>query len=145
MTSPTENERVQTRLVADIQQSTNVLEHLVSGLTDTQAAQIIKLRRAVRWVALGLVLDMALTGGGVWLVQKAYQNSDRITANQDALRVRQARSGPALCGLYDVLLDSYNPQSPSAKADPASYEQSFAQIESGARVFGCAHHTKGRN
>lgn len=145
-TAPAPDEAgIQTQLVADIQDSTNVLEHLVAGLTNTQAAQIIKLRRAVRLVAVGLALDMALTGGGVWLVQKAYQNSDRITANQQALRNRQAQTAPALCALYDVLLDSYNPHTPSAKAGPASYEASFAQIEYGARVFRCAHTTKGRN
>lgn len=137
--------RVQTQLITEIQHATDTLGTSVAVLAGTQSVQIVKLRRAVRWVAAGLALDLALTVLGAFLVVKSYQNSDAIAAGQAALKARQARSGPALCSLYDVFLDSYNPASAAARANPASYEDAFRQLEAGAMVFGCAHTTKGRN
>lgn len=136
---------IQTQLITTIQHNTASLSTAVATLAQSQSVQIVKLRRAVRWVAIGLALDLALTMLGAFLVEKAYQNSDAIAANQAALRTRQARTGPALCALYDLFLDSYNPASAAAKADPSSYEEAFRQLESGAVVFSCAHTTKGRN
>lgn len=142
----------QAGLVRQIQAETSELGGAVLNLTAVQARQIVRLRGAVRWTALGLVLDLALTVLGVVLVFKAQDNAHRIEvnqrqvqANQAALRARQAQTKPALCGLYDVLLDSYAPASPAARADPVDYSRAFTSLESGARVFGCAHATRGRD
>ena len=138
--------------VRSIEASVSQLASAILVVSGTQSNQIEKLqsttdrlRRTIKWTVIGLTLDLVLTLGGVYLFERSAENSQRIQANQEALRTRQSTTKPALCSLYDLFLDSWNPQSPSAKADPVSYADSFARLEDGARTFGCAHHTRGRD
>lgn len=133
-------ERIMTT-TGELERSVEVITKVQDGQIHDVTAMAFRMRRVMRWVIAGLVLDLALTGGGALLYRRVVHNADRISATQE----RQAGTQPGLCALYDLFLDSYNHESPSYRADPAAYEASFRQLEASATVAGCEHTTKGRN
>lgn len=131
-------ERVEAQ-VAGIEKSVGELAVATGELTRRQAAQIRRLRRATAITVIGLTLDLLLTVLGGLLMYRTSHNSARID------HLQQRTSTEALCPLYDLFLDSYNPTGPTAAADPAGYERNFDVIEQGARALGCTHTTRGRD
>lgn len=89
------------------------------------------------WTSIGLLLDLTLSVLFVLLFHKSDTNSNRID------EVQQKTSTEVLCPLYDLFLDTWAPNSPAAKEDPAKYSDAFDKIEHGARVLNCPHSQRG--
>src|SRR5690349_10645750 len=126
------------RIAGEIEESLDSLTEAVGVLTHVQARQLSRMRRMLVWTAVGLLFDLGLSGVGGVLYLQVHDNARQLQS------VNERVSSQALCPLYDVLLRSWNPESPAAKADPAEYDRDFAVIERGAQVMGCPHSTRGR-
>ncbi len=113
------------------------LTDLTRELSDTQAAQIKKLERFNRWLAIALVGIVALAGFNLYQVYAVHRQGEAIVA------IQSRTSGYVLCPLYELFLNSYNVKGPNAVSDPALYEQSFDVIEEGAKVLQCKKRHRG--
>lgn len=142
MTGP--GDRVDMAVVEAMASSVERLTLATESISETQATQIAKLTRLLRYVAAGLVVELLLLAGGGWLVHQVISNSDRISSTQEQLRDRQTATKAGTCAIYELFLASYNPKGRTALQDPATYERSFAQLEVGAKVIGCPNTTRGR-
>lgn len=132
--------------VVTINDSTLKLYDLVAELTDHQAKQIKNIRRIAMITAIGLVLDLSLTIIGVFLFNTTNTVSHQVSKNQRQITaIQEKTSTEALCPLYDIFLDVYNPKSPQALQNPVEYDREFTVIEQGATALGCKHHTRGRD
>lgn len=113
------------------------LNDSVQGLavrSERSEADITRSKRAIRWTAVGVVLDIVLTVVAALLFNDQRAASSRLDAQQQQItRVQR----DVLCPLYDLFLASYNPRSPQAKANPAKYEASFKTIREGVVVLEC--------
>jgi hypothetical protein len=127
------------RLVGVIGSSMDVLGTAVAAITNRQAKQIKRTSRALRWTIVGLAVDIILTVVISLTVGQQRQNTADIAS------IQERSSTEALCPMYDVFLDLYNPNSPGALQDPALYERQFATFEAGARALRCKHVTRGRD
>jgi hypothetical protein len=142
---------------AEVRTAVTELTGLVTQLTAIQTDQIKQVgvlataaddraKRARFWstvAVIGLVFDVLLTFGSVYLVAKANSNSDHIRQSQAVLVAVQDKQKQALCPLLDIILSNYNPKSPNALANPALYERTFRSYESAATTADCAHRTRG--
>jgi hypothetical protein len=106
---------------------------------DAQSKQIRKVRLFTIVALIGLIPSFVLAVFSVLIVKRVDANSNDIRAVQSKV------STQVLCPLYDLLLDSYAPNSPQAKADVKTYNGTFTVIEQGATALGCTHHTRGRD
>lgn len=113
-----------------IEKSIQSIAESVESLSVT-TKYLVDRQKVVNWVALaaGLVFSVVIA-----------MSVANVRATQ---RLQERTSSLVLCPLYDRLLDSYNPGSPSAVADPVQYEESIRTIETGASILGCAHATRG--
>lgn len=141
-----ENDRVDYDLVMSVAASVERLEKSIGNLAGTQSGQIKRTKRAVWWVALGLLLDLGLTALGAALWINESRHGQAIEQNQQVIAgLQNSTSHGALCPLYDIFLDSYNLKSPQALKDPVTYNRQFDVIEQGARVMHCQHVIRGPN
>ena len=140
--------------IASIQGSIENLNGLTKQFAHQQAAQILRLKTIVRWVIIGLILDLMLTVGGVFIVAQANNNARRIDKTQATI-VQQQKSikelqtrttTTALCPLYRLFLDLYDPVQ-AKKQDPnfnaKTYEQQFKVLQDGSIALGCPNSKKG--
>ncbi len=153
--------------VAVISESVASLAKSVETLTDHLSVQIVrtraistKTRRLAIIAIIGLALDVMLTVGTLFIIQRVRDNARAVAVIQEARRAGAARNNArleaqqksiarlqtqmstgVLCPLYDIFLKSYDPHSPSALANPSRYEESFRVIRSGSKVLGCKNNS----
>lgn len=142
MTGP--GDRLDMAVVESMASSVERLTLATEAISEMQAAQLAKLTRTMRYVIIGLVLDLLLTTGGGWLFHQVTRNSQTIGATQAQLRDRQADTKAGTCAIYELFLASYNPKGRTALEDPAAYEHNFTRLEAGAKVIGCGNTVRGR-
>lgn len=103
-----------------------------------------RLRRWAVATTVGLILDLFLSGVGIWLFVDASQQRETIrsTINQvqrNTLRldnVQQILSKDVLCPLYKVFIQSYN-TSDIKPDDLAAYEERYRTFRRGNLTLGC--------
>lgn len=134
------------KTVSQINDEISTLSTSVDKMAKTQANQIRRVRVLATIAISGFVIDITLTVLGFILLINTHTNADHIRQQQVSISNIQTRvSSDAFCPLYDLLLDSYDPTNPVAKADPAAYENTIRVIERGARALDCTHTTRGHN
>src|SRR6266702_1764330 len=88
-------------------------------------------RKLIRWTIVGLILDITLTLVVGVLFHLVQSNSNHI---QD---VQTKVGNQVLCPLYSIFLQSYNPNSAAAKANPQTYEAQFTVIRNSYKILDC--------
>jgi hypothetical protein len=148
-------------IIAEMQASVVQLTANVTDLTGRQAQQIkanedslaqtdraLRLTQTgLRWTAIGLLVDVVLTFGVGWLIRDAQSRNDDLDRQQRSIRILASRTSvDALCPLYDLFLDTYDPTNPQAvKIGRKEYDKQYVVIERGATVLNCAHRTRGKD
>jgi hypothetical protein len=133
-------------ILLGLQSSINTLSEQTGKLADAQASQLEKIQRIVRSLVVVLIFNFVLLAGVVSLAIWTKDTSDKTArghADLVALIKVIDQSGP--CPIYDVILDGYNPKSPTAKANPKVYEKQFSDYETVAKALGCPHTKRGPN
>ncbi len=113
------------------------LDNSVAELTRRQSVQLNNARKGVRYLSSLMVVVMLLVLAGIFVVARVNNNSNSIS------KLQSQTSSDVLCPLWIRFLRAYNPKSPSALADPDGYEQSYHEIERGARILECTQTTRG--
>jgi hypothetical protein len=132
----------------DIATSVAELSKLAERLTRIQTNQIARLKTVITslWVVvISLVISMVILA---LLTVRVHSQQNTINRQQALVfSVQRSISTDALCPLYDVILDAYNPvRGPQGLGlTPAQYETRMRILEKGATALGCAHHTRGRD
>lgn len=133
--------------MSDLPREAAALAKIVKQLNNDMGRQIVKLslvaakNRRIIWIlACSLAVDIILTivvSVGYINVQR---NTDNIGALTDRLTVAQTvDKQKALCPLWQLFLDSRNPQARATYPQgPAAYDKAFAIIESGYTVLRCS-------
>jgi hypothetical protein len=110
------------------------LESAVNNLTKEVARQNSRARanrRLIWMVALGLAINACVVSLVVLLTNNVRSNSNRVR------EVQERTSNQVLCPLYELILQSYNPKSPTALKDPENYAHSFQVIREGYKTLEC--------
>lgn len=110
------------------------LERSVRDLTAEMKVQNQRGKANRRWiyvVVLGLIINAVIIGIMIAVIDGVQSNSDRIE------QVQTRTSNNVLCPLYALILQSYNPNGPTAKVDPAGYEKTFQIIRTGYTTLEC--------
>lgn len=113
------------------------LDKSVAELTRGQAIQLASMKKGVTYLWGIVIVVLALTVTSVFMGIRVDNNSKNIA------EIQRQTSSDVLCPLWVRFLRAYNPDSPSAQADPFGYEQSYREIERGATVLGCRQTTRG--
>lgn len=89
----------------------------------------------IRIMIVLVVLDLALTGIGAWLIHQVDAESNAQAATSSQL---SGILDNALCPLYKVFVSSYNPQSLAAKSQGIDrYNAIFVEIRRQYSSLGC--------
>lgn len=113
------------------------LDKSVAELTRNQALQLASTRRGITYLWGLMILIVALAAASIFTGIRVDNNSRNIA------KIQRQNSSDVLCPLWVRFLRAYNPDSPSAKADPVGYEQSYMEIERGAIILRCRQTTRG--
>ncbi len=109
------------------------VEELAARTVQSEAS-IRRSRWQIRVVAGVAVLGLGLT----WIVGLLYLNQRDTDARLRAsIAAQETLRSKAVCPLYALLLDYYNPRSPAARQNPAKYEAVFRRLREQTGALEC--------
>lgn len=132
-------------LVALAEQAQEVAQ-AYAKLAKDNGRELVSLRRRARanrrliWtVSVSLALDLCVTSGLAWSLNRGAANTDRLNALTTRLDISQTTTRRnSLCPLYTLLKSAETPGARAAAPDKAAYDHAVMVIRDGYQALGCA-------